>query len=133
MTGRRGNEMTDRVSTYTGVSRDNPVPRTSRIGNIIMSSMIVGADPTTRKVPADLAEQTRNLFFHIKELVEGAGGATEDIIKIDLWMTDRNAREALDAEWVKMFPDQDSRPARHTQQAELDRGQLIKCTFIAVV
>ena len=40
---------------------------------------------------------------------------------------------APDAEWVKMFPDQDARPARHTRQDELDRGQLIKCTFVAVL
>ena len=125
--------MATRVSTYSPDDDDNPVPRTSRIGNMIFSSMIVGTDPKTRKMPTSLDEQTAFLFDHIRSLVEAAGGTTEHIIKVDLWMKDRTAREALDAEWIKMFPDRGSRPARHTRQSELSGGQLILCSFIAVV
>ena len=125
--------MTKRVSTYTGVVDDNPVPRTSRIGSLVFSSMIVGRDPKSRKLPADLASQTAFLFWHVRELVEGAGGTVENIIKVDLWMADRIARAALDLEWTRMFPDRDSRPARHTRQADLGEGQLIQATFIAVL
>ena len=125
--------MSERVSTYTGVTDDNPVPRTSRIGNLVFSSMITGRDPKTRRLPTDLAAQTAFLFWHVRELVEGAGGTVDRIVKLDLWMADRNAREALDAEWLKMFPRAESRPARHTRQADLGEGQLILATFVAVL
>ena len=31
-----------------------------------------------------------------------------------VWMADPSQRESLNREWLKMFPDADSRPARHT-------------------
>lgn len=125
--------MGHRVSTYTGITGDNPVPRTSRKGPLVYSSMITGRDPANGRMPADLGSQTRHLFGHIRELVQGAGGTAEDIVKVDLWMADRKDRAALDAEWTAMFPDKMSRPARHTRQAELEDGQLIVATFIAVL
>ncbi len=125
--------MERRVSTYTGITGDNPVPRTSRKGPLIFSSMITGRDPASGRMPDGIEAQARHLFGHIRALVVGAGGTTDDIVKVDLWMVDRRDRAALDAEWVAMFPDKMSRPARHTRQAELEDGQLIVATFIAVV
>ena len=61
-----------------------------------------------------------------------AGGSTDDIIKMNVWMKDRSNRDVLNAEWVKMFPDPHSRPARHTSQAALEGGQLIVCDITAV-
>jgi 2-iminobutanoate/2-iminopropanoate deaminase len=32
-----------------------------------------------------------------------------------------------------MFPDPNSRPARHTMNADLDGGKLIECSFVALI
>ena len=71
---------------YPGYTHQNPIPNASRIGNILMSSIMNGTEPGTRNVPPDLASQVVNIFKHIKLCVEAAGGTPDDIIKINFWM-----------------------------------------------
>jgi len=111
----------------------NPIPNASRIGNIMMSSIISGIDPGTRNTPPELAKQITNIFIHIRNAVEAAGGTPDDIIKINFWMKDpATGRPALNDEWVKMFPDEASRPARHTLALGGDGPSQVTCDFTAV-
>ena len=41
-------------------------------------------------------------------------------------------RAALNDEWVKMFPDPASRPARHTTALGSESNALVTCEFVAV-
>lgn len=123
-----------RTSIYVdGFEHDNPIPAAARIGNLVFSSRINGKDPSTGKIPAAFQEQCRLLFSHMRAIVEAAGGTTADIIKVSLWVTDRNRRDEINAEWVAMFPDPASRPARHSIEAELDGGKLVVADFVAVL
>jgi 2-iminobutanoate/2-iminopropanoate deaminase len=118
---------------FPGFRHQNPIPNASRIGNIMMSSVINGMDPGTRNLPPDLAQQLANMFTHIRSAVEAAGGTVDDIIKINVWMKEPvTQREALNVEWVKMFPDQESRPARHTMPLGAESKALVSCDFTAV-
>jgi 2-iminobutanoate/2-iminopropanoate deaminase len=119
---------------FPGFSHSNPIPNASRIGNIMMSSVISGVGPGTRNLPSDLAGQVENLFIHIRSAVEAAGGKVDDIIKINFWMKEpATGRAALNGEWVKMFPDEGSRPARHTLALGADGNALVTCDFVAVL
>ena len=119
---------------YPGYSHQNPIPNGSRIGNIAMSSIMNGTEPGTRNVPPDLAGQVINIFKHIKAFVEAAGGTPDDIIKINFWMKQPSTgRAALNDEWVKMFPDENSRPARHTLVLGADSTHLVTCDVVAVI
>lgn len=113
----------------------NPIPAASRVGNIVMSSIINGVDPATGKVAATLDEQCAHMFQHVRRLVEAAGGSTEDIVKMNVWLGDRAKRDALNREWLAMFPDEHSRPARHAHRANLDGegGIQVQCDFTAVL
>jgi enamine deaminase RidA (YjgF/YER057c/UK114 family) len=118
---------------FPGFQHLNPIPNASRIGNIMMSSVISGVDPGTRNLPSDLAGQVKNLFTHIRSAVEAAGGSPDNIIKINFWMKEpATGRAALNGEWVKMFPDEGSRPARHTLALGADGNALVTCDFVAV-
>ena len=113
---------------------ENPIPNASRIGNIVMSSVIGGSNPGTRDLPATLEAQIANVFAYIKSDVEAAGGTVADIIKITFWVKDPvKQRAALNDEWVKMFPDPESRPARHTQHLPADARAAVQADFIAVL
>ncbi|MEO8133237.1 MAG: RidA family protein [Betaproteobacteria bacterium] len=126
--------MNKRTSIYVeGFGHKNPIPPASRIGNLIFSGSIQGTDPATRTLPATLEEQCAFMFANMRRIVEGGGGTTGDIIKINVWMTDRSRRDAVNREWEAMFPDPATRPARHTVQSNLDGGKLIECDFIAVL
>ena len=85
---------------------ENPIPNASRIGNIVMSSVIGGSNPGTREMPPTLEQQVANVFGYIRHDIEAAGGTVDDIIKITFWVKDpAKQRAALNDEWVKMFPD----------------------------
>lgn len=116
------------------VRHENPIPNACRIGNIVMSSVIGGANPGTRELPPQLEQQVANVFFHIRHDIEAAGGSVDDIIKVTFWVKDPvKQRAALNAEWGKMFPDPASRPARHTLQLPADSRALVQCDFTAVI
>lgn len=113
---------------------ENPIPNASRIGNIVMSSVIGGVNPGTRDLPASLEQQVANVFANIRYDVESAGGSVEDIIKITFWVKDpASQRAALNAEWTKMFPDAAARPARHTLTLPADSRALVQADFTAVL
>ena len=118
---------------FPGFAHSNPIPNASRIGNIMMSSVISGVDPGARTYPAELSGQVANIFKHIRAAVETAGGTPDNILRITFYVRDQAAgRAALNDEWVKMFPDPNSRPARHTLAAAGDGSSLVTCEFTAV-
>ncbi|WP_417578999.1 RidA family protein [Nitrincola sp.] len=126
--------MSQRQSIYTaGFQHANPIPVASRIGGLVASGIINGTDPDTGELGVDLATQCAHMFTHIRNIVEAAGGTTEDILKLTVWMQDRSQREILNSEWLKMFPNKDSRPARHTLQNPIESKFLIQCDLMAVI
>ena len=125
--------MTKRKSIeIEGFRHKNPIPAASRLGNMLMTGIITGTDPATGKLADTLEAQCANVFHHVRSIMTAAGGSTDDIIKMNVWMADRSRRDVLNAEWVKMFPDAEERPARHTSQTTLEGGQLIVCDITAV-
>ena len=118
---------------FPGFSHQNPIPNASRIGNVMMTSVISGVDPGTRNLPPELSKQVTNLFTHVRTAIQQAGGTPDDIIKMTLWMKDpTTGRAALNDEWLKMFPDAASRPARHTMALGPESNALVTCEFVAV-
>ena len=116
-----------------GFVHKNPIPAACRIGNLLMTGGIHGMDPETGKTPPTIEEQCRHIFRHIRKIMEAAGGTTDDIIKMTVWMNDRSQRDALNKEWIAMFPDESNRPARHTMKGNLEGGMLIQVDITAVI
>lgn len=126
--------MTHRKSIYIeGFSHKNPIPAACRLGRIVMSGIVYGLDPATGKPAATLEEQCSWMFRHIRAIMSEAGGSTGDIVKVTIWMPDRNQRAAVNAGWLEMFPDPATRPARQAMTAELGSGILVQCDFMAVL
>ena len=123
-----------RSSIYVeGFSHKNPIPAACLIGGMLYSGSIQGSDPATAKYGATLEEQCVLMLAHVRRIVEAAGGGIADIISVTVWMNDRTQRAALNRPWLEMFPDAQSRPARHTMKGDLDGGKLIECSFVAVI
>jgi enamine deaminase RidA (YjgF/YER057c/UK114 family) len=72
------------------------------------------------------------MFLHMRQVVEAGGATVEDIIKVTVWMKELK-RKPVNDEWVKMFPDPASRPARQIMEVPMEAGVLVQCDFIAVV
>ncbi len=109
----------------------SPIPNASRIGNVIASGLIRGAE-ADGKFPLDMGRQCELMFQNMKTTVEAGGGSVDDIIKITVWM-EKLDRAPINAQWSKMFPDPDSRPARQVMETSMEPGVLIQCDFMAVL
>lgn len=126
-------KVAQRKSIYAeGFSHKNPIPAASKIGCMVFSGSIQGTDPASGEYGSTIEEQSRLMFDHVKRICLAAQLEPTDIIKMHVWMNDRSQRAALNKEWLALFPDPDSRPARHTMQASLDGGKLVECDFIAI-
>ncbi|HXF35416.1 MAG TPA: RidA family protein [Candidatus Acidoferrales bacterium] len=124
-----------RRSIYAkGASHSNPIPSASRIGNVILTGGIYGTDPATGKVPDAPEEQVRYVFANLRELLKEAGATPEDIVKLAFTVKSLSIREAINKEWTAMFPDPESRPARHVVQYDYLAGnQLLGCEAYLVL
>jgi enamine deaminase RidA (YjgF/YER057c/UK114 family) len=90
----------------------SPVPEGISVGDFIFSSLL-GPSGANREEGANAAEDAGLLFQRIRELVVAGGGRPEDIVNVAVYVFDDNDREAINQEWLKMFPNPDDRPARH--------------------
>ena len=111
----------------------NPIPNASRVGNIVMTSVILGRNTETGETPETLEGQCALMFEHVRSIIEATGGSTENIVKLTVRMKDPARRDAVNAEWTRMFPDPASRPARHTLPDAHDWPYLVSCDFTAIM
>ncbi|MFK3668973.1 RidA family protein [Leifsonia aquatica] len=126
--------MSRRTSIHiAGFAHANPVPVASRIDRHVYSGVLTGRDPETKAFPADLDTQMANVFDRVRELMAAAGGTTDDIIKLTFWLADYRDRDALNRQWLAMFPDPDDSPARQAMSAQLDNGALVQCDLVAIL
>jgi len=112
----------------------NPIPTASRIGPFVASGGVSGQDPQTGDIPQGIEKQCAIMFANIRRIIEAAGGTTENILQVTVWLRDISNRTHVNREWVAMFPNPESRPVRHTEvYGDLPEGRLVMCQFMAVL
>lgn len=104
----------------------------SRIDNIVYSSGIMGTDPSTGVVAERGEDQVRFVFANVVKFLEAAGVTTDDVIRMTVLLEDMSLREYVNEEWLKLFPDPKSRPARHAMIQQLNGNMLVQLEVIAV-
>jgi 2-iminobutanoate/2-iminopropanoate deaminase len=111
-----------------------PIPAACRVGNIVMTGGVYGLDSATGRLPDDVAAQTRLMFAHLKAILSAAGTNLDEVVKMTIWVKVPQARHAVNDQWLRAFPDPESRPARHTLQNDhLPANMLVQCDAVAVV
>jgi 2-iminobutanoate/2-iminopropanoate deaminase len=126
--------VTQRVSIeIPGFAHSNPVPAASRLGPYLFTGVLTGRDPVTKAMPSSLDEQCVNVFAHVRSVLAAAGGSADDVAKMTFWVADYRDRDAINREWVAMFPDASTRPARQVMAAQLDGGALVHADLVAVL
>ena len=110
-----------------------PIPMGVRIGSLVFSSAVMGKDPASDSLPADAAQQAELMFRNVRTLLGQAGATLDDVAHMTVYVKDNAYREHLNREWLKAFPDERDRPARHTILWDLPGGMLIQCELVAVL
>jgi 2-iminobutanoate/2-iminopropanoate deaminase len=123
---------TRRSIHIAGFRHGNPIPAATRLGPLLVSSVIVGRDPATGKLPDSMEEQCVHIFGHVRAMLAAAGATPEHVVKMDFWVPDpARGRAIVNQEWLKLFPDFDSCPSRHTHAT--GGGETIQATFMAYI
>ena len=125
--------MTKRKAIYLDAyGHSQPIPAACRLGDTLVSGIIHGLEPGVQGGGA-LEAQAALMFQRIVQVLAAAGASTDDIVKLNIVMTDRALRTAINDHWIRMFPDEATRPVRQTVEAPLDNGKLLQCDFQAIV
>jgi enamine deaminase RidA (YjgF/YER057c/UK114 family) len=110
-----------------------PIPTASVVGNLLVSGGLSPLDPETGSVPEDIETQVELVFANLRRVLETAGGRPEDVVKCTVFVLDKSIRPLVDEHWLELFPDEASRPARHTLRTELPASVQIQLEIIAVL
>ena len=110
-----------------------PIPNGAVIGNMIFSSAISGKDAKTGVLSQDRDEQAAAMFRNLRLFMEKAGGTPDNIAHMTVFLKEDKVRDSVNKAWVKMFPDEHNRPARHAIKAELRGDNLFQIEVIAVL
>ena len=121
------------VLEVPGISHAAPIPMGVKMGNLLFSSAIMGEDPETHSLPPEPERQAELVFSNLRTLLDKAGGTPDNIARMTVFLKDMAYRDLVNEQWLKMFPNEDDRPARHAQQVDLPRGMLIQVEIIAVL
>jgi 2-iminobutanoate/2-iminopropanoate deaminase len=117
-----------------GFDHDAPIPAACRVGPFLITSGVSGKEPYTGKMPEGIEAQCERMFATVRQILEIAGARPEDVVKMNVWMKDRTQRSILNKPWLEMFPDEHSRPARHTFAApDLPGAMLVQCEVFAII
>ncbi len=103
------------------------------IGNVVFSSAISGRDPETNALPEEPDRQAGVLFQNIRTFMERAGGTTDNIGHMTVYLKEERYRESINKEWLKMFPSEHDRPARHAIKSEVRGEVLFQIEIIAII
>ena len=97
-----------------GLSHLTAIPVATKIGPLVVSSVIAPFKPGTREHAPDAAGQIEQIFLSVDKMLKAAGATWEDVAKMNFWLTDAADRPALEPIWTKYFPNEKSRASRHT-------------------
>jgi enamine deaminase RidA (YjgF/YER057c/UK114 family) len=116
-----------------GMEHGAPIPNGVVVGNLVFSSAISGKDAKTGVLSPDADEQAEAMFRNLRLFMENAGGTTDDIAHVKLYIKEEKYRDNVNRAWLRMFPDEHDRPARHALKAELRGSVLFQIEVIAVL
>lgn len=114
-----------------GLTHQTAIPVASKVGPLLTSSIIAPFDPGTRDVPATIEAQYANIFRHVGLMLKAADGDWRHVAKMEFWVVSAEDRPPLEAFWLERFPDENSRPARHTHTGQVKRMSATFMAFIA--
>lgn len=101
-------------------------------GGMLFTSGISGADPGTGELSPDPEKQFELAFRKVGDLVERAGLSVDELGLVTVCIPGASHRPYINAPWLAMFPDENRRPARKTNQYRLPDGMHVQLTAIGV-
>lgn len=125
--------MSRRSVSIESFAHQTPIPVATRIGPLLVSSIIPPFDPHSRNLPDGIDAQVANLFDRAEAILVAEGAGWGDVAKMTFFVADIAYRDAINEPWAQRFPDPASRPARHTQVVQMGGPMLVNCDLMAYI
>jgi len=124
-----------RIQTNAAAPALGTYSQAIRTGDLVFVSGQTGRDPETGKLEEGLEPQTRRVLANIDAILNAAGCASADIVKVTLLLADITDFKAVDqiyAAWLPGHGVSPAKPARTAfQAAALPAGALLMLDVVA--
>ena len=90
-----------RSISIEGLSHLTAIPVATRIGPLVISSVIAPFNSDSREVPDRMEDQYANIFRHAGLMLAEAGAQWSDVAKMEFWVPDAADRAALEIPWLE--------------------------------
>lgn len=94
-----------------------PISPAVRAGNLLFVSGQLGIDDQGTVVSANIEEQVRQCLRRLQAIIEQAGGSLDDIVKANIWVTEKADFPDVNKVWAEYFGNRP--PARSTVVSDL--------------
>ncbi len=76
------------IATKEAPAAIGPYSQAVRVGDTVYMSGQIGLDPTTGMLVGSIESQTHQVFLNMRAVAEAAGGTLDDIVMLQLLLTD---------------------------------------------
>ena len=110
-----------------------PIPVATIVNNMLFSGAISGYDHDIGDFVDGMENQVQLVFTYVRRVLDAAATSPDNVGKMTFYVKSKEVRQAINKEWLDLFPDPDSRPARHTMTHEMPANKFLMCDLIAVI
>jgi 2-iminobutanoate/2-iminopropanoate deaminase len=109
-----------------------PYSQAVKVNGLLYTSGQIALKVNGEMVHNDIKEQTRQIFSNIKSLLEDNGTSLEEVVKVNIFLTDMNDFGVVNVLMAEAFGDH--KPARSTVAVKgLPKNAMIEMDMIATV
>ncbi len=113
------------ISTPNAPAAIGTYSQAVRVGHTVYLSGQIGLDPATMKMVEGIDAQISRVFENMMAVAEAAGGSLEDVVKVNVFLTDLGNFIKFNEVMAQYFPE--PYPARAViGVASLPRGALVE-------
>jgi 2-iminobutanoate/2-iminopropanoate deaminase len=113
-----------------GIAHGNPIPMGVKIGNLLFTSRILPADPSTGKNGDGPDAQAALAFGNMRTLLDMAGASPAQVSQVWVFLKQPEYLSAVENAWAELFGG--AGPARHAVTVDLPGNLLVmvECTAV---
>jgi 2-iminobutanoate/2-iminopropanoate deaminase len=121
------------VLEIPGMRHSDPVSMGVRIGNLIFTSPIMGANARTGQMPDDPSAQAKLAVKNVQTLLSQAGAAPKDLSQITAFVADAGLHSVIESELSAILPKGSSALKWHLVAADLPGDALVSLEAMAAL
>lgn len=121
------------ISTDKAPAAIGPYSQARRVGQTVYLSGQIPLDPVTGELTGrDFSSATRQVFENLKAVAQAAGGGLNDVVKLNIYVTDLGHFQTLNAIMMEYFSE--PYPARAAiEVAALPKGAEVEMDAVMVL